>query len=201
MNEDKHIKNEHAASEAFTRQSALFDDLYSSDTITSYKRSRVREHVMRYLNPNSHILELNAGTGEDALFFSSKGHTVHATDISEGMQNILADKVKKYRLENQVTYERCSYTELDQLTEKGPYDLILSNFAGLNCTNQLFSILDQLPALLKPGGLVTLVLLPRFCLWEFMFLSKGKFKTAFRRLIPPVTANAQVEGISFTCWY
>ena len=33
------------------------------------------------------ILELNAGTGTDAVWFAERGYRVHATDIAEGMQD------------------------------------------------------------------------------------------------------------------
>ena len=55
-------------------------------------------------------------------------------------------------------------------------------FAGLNCTDELGKVLDSFNDLLKPGGRVTLVILPKFCLWEFLLIFKGKFRTAFRRV-------------------
>ena len=116
--------NETNAAGAFTEQSAIFDDLYSTNTIINYKRERVRDHVLKYLKPNASILELNSGTGEDAVFFASKGHKVHATDISPGMQQQLEFKVQKHRLSPRVSNELCSYTNLRWLENKGPYDLI-----------------------------------------------------------------------------
>lgn len=193
--------NEANAAEAFTGQSAVFDDLYSEDTIIQYKRERVRNHVLQYLPKNSYILELNSGTGEDAIFFAGKEHYVHATDISEGMQRQLTLKVKKNNLDDRITNELCSYTSLDQLRNKGPYDLIFSNFAGLNCTNELDKVLEPLPALLKANGIVTLVILPKFCLWETLLLFKGKFRTAFRRFFCLNGRTAHVEGHYFKCWY
>lgn len=193
--------NEANAADAFTGQSAIFDDLYRNNTIIQYKRERVRDHVLQYLSPDSHILELNSGTGEDALFFAAKGHTVHATDISPGMQQQLMLKVQNNQLAERVTNELCSYRALGQLQNKGPYDLIFSNFAGLNCTNELDRVLNSLPALLKPNGMVTLVILPKFCLWETLLLFKGKFRTAFRRFFSANGRTAHVEGNYFKCWY
>lgn len=193
--------NEQAAAFAFDRQSSLFDDLYSDNTIVRYKRQRVREHILPYLAPHSHILELNAGTGEDAIYFARHGHFVHATDISEGMQKILMEKVREHGFEHYISQERCSFTSLARLHNKGPYDFIFSNFAGLNCTDKLDQVLDDLPALLKPGGMITLVFLPAFCLWEFLLLFKGKFKTATRRLFGKNGVQAHMEGVIFKCWY
>jgi len=193
--------NETNAAEAFSWQSVVFDDQYSGDAIIGYKRERVRNHVLRYLPENSHILELNSGTGEDAIFFAGKEHYVHATDISQGMQEQLMWKVKGLNLNSRITNERCSYTALDQLRNKGLYDLVFSNFAGLNCTDEFDKVLKSLPALLKPNGMVTLVILPKFCLWETLLLFKGKFKTAFRRFFSANGRTAHVEGHYFKCWY
>ena len=193
--------NETNAAEAFSEQSVVFDGLYRNDTIIQYKRDRVRNHVLQYLPGNSHILELNSGTGEDAIFFAGKRHCIHATDISSGMQEQLRQKVREKGLNDRITNELCSYTALDQLKHKGPYDLIFSNFAGLNCTSELDKVLASLPALLKPNGMATLVILPKFCLWETLLLFKGKFKTAFRRFFGSNGRTAHVEGHYFKCWY
>ena len=193
--------NEANAADAFTSQSVVFDDLYRSNTIIQYKRERVRNHVLQYLPPNSHILELNSGTGEDAIFFAGENHHVNATDISQGMQQQLMLKVEKHQLRGMISNELCSYTALDQLKNKGPYDLIFSNFAGLNCTNELDKVLNSLLPLLKQNGMVTLVILPKFCLWETLLLFKGKFRTAFRRFFSSKGRTAHVEGSYFKCWY
>jgi len=193
--------NEQLAETAFTSQSPIFDELYSGNTIINYKRTRIRDHVMQYLAPGSLILELNSGTGEDALFFAQKGHRVHATDISTGMQQELKRKVEKSGMEGKISNELCSFTKLDQLKNKGPYDLIFSNFAGLNCTNELDKVLASFNDLLKPNGVVTLVILSKFCLWEMLLVFKGKFRTAFRRSFSKNGHKAHLEGTYFTCWY
>lgn len=199
MSAQDYHANEQNVQLAFTKQSAVFDSLYSSDSIIQYKRARVREHVSNQLKQAGSILELNAGTGEDAIYFAGQGHSVHATDVSEGMLNELQKKSIAYQ--SQISYEKCSFTSLAELQQRGPYDLIFSNFAGLNCTGELDKVLNSLPALTKPGGLVTLVILPKFCLWEFLLLFKGKFKTAFRRLFSANGTKAKVEGKPFRCWY
>ena len=192
--------NEHLAETAFSGQSRVFDKIYARNTIVSYKRDRVRTHVLNYLVPGSSILELNSGTGDDAIFFAKKGHRIHATDISAGMQAELMHKVKKAGLQDNVSNELCSFTKLHQLKNNGPYNHIFSNFAGLNCTDELYKVLTSFDGLLRPGGMVTLVVLPKFCLWETLLLFKGLFKTAFRRFSSDGT-DAHVEGVHFKCWY
>ena len=193
--------NERAAAAAFNKQAVLFDDLYSGDAIIQYKRRRVREHVMKLLQPHSRILELNSGTGEDAIFLAKRGHMIHATDISVLMQNLLTEKAKQHNVKKNISCELRSFTDLENLSDKGPYDMIFSNFAGLNCTNQLDKVLLSLDSLLKPGGIATMVILPKFCLWEFVLLFKGKFRTAFRRFSGKQGTKAHIEGEYFRCWY
>jgi len=200
MSSSSFINEEHA-SNAFGKQSVVFDKIYDNNTIVHYKRERVRVQLSKYLVTDSLILELNSGTGEDAIWLAQQGHRVHATDISTGMQEILKQKVKASSFDNKITSELCSFTSLEKLQQKGPYDMIFSNFAGLNCTNELDEVLNSFSSLLKPRGIITLVILPKFCLWEFLLLFKGKIKTAFRRFSGDKGTRARVEGIYFNCWY
>lgn len=201
MSQSSTTINEVYAEKAFSKQSVVFDEIYNTDRIIQYKRERVRAHVLKHLPKKASILELNAGTGEDAIYFAQRGHTVHATDISTGMLAILEKKVADKQLGSNITKEQCSFTALEGLINQGPYDQIFSNFAGLNCTDKLDKVLQSLSPLLKPGGVVTLVILPTFCLWEFLLLFKGKWKTAFRRFAGKKGARSHIEGEYFTCWY
>ncbi|PTQ95125.1 ubiquinone/menaquinone biosynthesis C-methylase UbiE [Mucilaginibacter yixingensis] len=193
--------NELHAEAAFSAQSGVFDQIYSTDAIIEYKRARVRQHVLNFVPVGSRLLELNAGTGEDAIFFAQQGYRVHATDISKGMQNVLATKVKAAGLDAQVSNEICSFTQLNELKDGGPYDAVFSNFGGLNCTGELDKVLASLPALIKSGGTATLVIIPKFCLWETLLVFKGKFRTAFRRFNAAGGRKAHIEGEYFKCWY
>jgi len=195
------INYEQQAAAAFNKQSTVFDDIYSLNTIIHYKRQRVRQHVEKLIKPNSQILELNAGTGEDAMYFAKQEHHVHATDISGGMQKILSQKIISSGFEHNITTELCSFTHLENLKNKGPYDLIFSNFAGLNCTSELAKVLRSFSSLVKAGGIVTLVILPKFCLWETSLIFRGKFKTAFRRFFSKKGRKSHIEGEYFYCWY
>ena len=192
---------ENQAALAFNNQSAYFDELYSSQEIIRYKRKRVRDHLLNCLSPGGRILELNAGTGDDAVFLAEKGYRVHATDISAGMQKKLIEKVELHGLSDFVTTELCSFTSLDNLGTKGPYDCIFSNFAGLNCTGKLEQVLNRFDTLLKPGGVVVLVILPRYCLWESLLVFRGKFKTATRRFFSSAGRKAYIDDTLFRCWY
>jgi ubiquinone/menaquinone biosynthesis C-methylase UbiE len=193
--------NERQSAKAFSRQSKIFDELYKNNSGIQYKRERVREVVQQFAVKNCNVLELNSGTGEDAVWFAQQGHTVHATDIAAGMQHMLQLKINELNLQQKISTEIISFTNLQNLKGRKEYDLIFSNFAGLNCTGELDSVLHSFSSLLKPKGIAVLVILPKFCLWEFLLLFRGKFKTAFRRLFARKGAAAHIEGTYFRCWY
>lgn len=195
------ILNETLTAKAFSRQSLVFDELYAENTIVAYKRERVRDHLKALLKPGSHILELNCGTGQDALFLAKNGHRVHATDISSGMLDQLMRKISNTESAASISTECCSFTNLNQLKQKGQYDHVFSNFGGLNCTDELDAVLHSLGPVVKSGGTVTLVVISSFCIWETLLLARGKWKTATRRWFAKNGAKAHVEGTLFKCWY
>lgn len=187
--------------EAFNSQAGIFDALYDNDIIVRYKRSRVYAHVKKFMHEGSSILELNAGTGNDAIYFATQGHSVHATDVSENMQEVFNSKIANAGLQHKITHEICDFIALENLHNKGPYDYIFSNFAGLNCTDRLDKVLSEIKTLLVPGGKITMVIMPSFCLWEFLQIFKGNFKTALRRFSGKKGTQAHIEGVNFQCWY
>jgi ubiquinone/menaquinone biosynthesis C-methylase UbiE len=181
-------------SAAFSKQSTIFDELDKGNPIIQWMRNKVRQHVLSFWKPGEHILELNAGTGLDAAFFAEKGFYVHATDNAEGM---VAELKKKPN--DKITAERCSFLELSKL-QKHDFDHVFSNFGGLNCTDKLEDVVKSFAGLLKPGGTVTLVIMPPVCPWEMLYVLRGNSKLAFRRL-KKGGASSNVEGVAFTSYY
>lgn len=189
------------AQEAFSKQSFVFDEIYAQNLIVAYKRERTRFALASLLKEGDRILELNAGTGQDALYFASKGYAVHATDISNGMLAKLQEKIAASPQAEKISTEQISFEALHQLANKGPYNAIFSNFGGLNCSKDLGPILKELNQLLVPGGVAVLVVMPGFCLWETILFFRGAFKLAFRRLFAKNGAKAHIEGVHFLCYY
>jgi SAM-dependent methyltransferase len=175
---------------AFSAESIQYDTEDKSNRVITDLRKQVYEHVARYMKPASRILELNAGTGIDASYFLSQGHSVLATDLSDGMIRELTKK--------QISTKQLSYDDLDQLTGE-KFDYIFSNFGGLNCIDDLNKVTRHLPALLKPGSFVTWVIMPKISLWELAAILKGH-TAAFRRLKKNGVV-AHTKGESFKTWY
>lgn len=201
MSELSNYINELKTAEAFSKQAVVFDATYGHNIIIRYKRQRVRQHVLSLLSPGASMLELNCGTGEDALFFAHQGYNVHATDVAEDMLQRLQEKAAQTTTAGALTTESCSFNQLEALGNRGPFDAVFSNFGGLNCTGELENVLHSIAPLLKPGGLLTVVIIPPFCLWETVLLLKGKWKTATRRFFSRRGRTAHIEGVYFKCWY
>ena len=185
--------------EAFNRQSELFDAYEEKNEILKRMRRAVREHLLRHLRNGDCILELNAGTGMDAVFLAGKGFHVHAIDLSEGMLKKLEAKIILHSLQDNISFELLSFTELDKLHNK-TFDYIFSNFGGLNCEDDLTKVIKHFRLLLKPGGTVTFVIMPPVCPWEIVLALKGKFSFAFRRLHGK-GSMANIEGVKFRTYY
>lgn len=183
---------------AFSRQSSHYDSDDWQNPLLKVMRSQVYNHVGQFLPEPRRILELNAGTGIDALHFVSQGHSVHATDLSDGMVEQIRRKASHFQVQDRLTVQQLSYHQLDQLsTEK--FDFVFSNFGGLNCIEDLAHVTRNLPRILRVGGHVTWVIMPRVCLWEILGFLKGN-KNALRRFRPG-GVTARLEGEQFNVWY
>ncbi len=185
--------------DAFSATAEKYDRFADDHPHLERMRGKVYAHLARFLPAGARVLELNAGTGVDAAHLAQQGHQIHAIDIAPGMLARLRDKVSRLGLEGRVTAQACSFTELDQVVGS-PYDATFSNLGGLNCVADLSPVIRGLPAVLRPGGLVTWVLMPPICLWELAMLFTGQAGYALRRLRPGGT-RAHLEGRHFNVYY
>ena len=127
------------------------------------------------------VLEINCGTGQDALYFAKKGAQVLATDISYEMVSVTQKKTLEFP---NVSSEVLDINQLSTFHSDEKYDVIFSNFGGLNCltTLQLQTFLEVASTRLEKNGQLIMVIMPEFCGWETLyFLSKFNWKKAFRR--------------------
>jgi ubiquinone/menaquinone biosynthesis C-methylase UbiE len=186
-------------SEAFSLTAEKYDNFALDHPNQTRMRSKVYAHLNRHLKPGQKILELNAGTGIDAAFLAQQGYRVHATDISPGMLGRLRSKRRDLRLRGRVSLQELSFTDLGKV-DGAPYDSVFSNLGGLNCIPDLADVIDHLPKVLRPGGVVTWVIMPPICLWELATVFMGQFRLAFRRLSKHGT-TAHLEGKYFKVYY
>lgn len=185
--------------EAFSRTAEKYDSFAEDHPNQTRMRNKVYSHLERFIPSGARILELNCGTGADAVELAKRGYSVHATDISPGMLERLQDKVKRFDLNDKITFQSCSFTELDKI-KNAPFDAVFSNLGGLNCIPDLSPVIAQLPNILRPNGLVTWTLMPPVCLWEMAEIFRGHPRLAFRRFSKNGT-RAHLEGLYFTVHY
>lgn len=185
--------------DAFSRTAEAYDAFAEDHPHLTRMREKVYAHVQRVVPAGSRILELNAGTGTDAVELARRGYSVHATDIAPGMLERLRDKAGRPDVAGRVTVQACSFLELDRVAG-GPYDAVFSDLGGLNCTDDLGPVIDELASVLRPGGLVVWVLMPPTCLWELGLVFIGQVRLALRRLARHGTL-AHLEGRYFPVHY
>ena len=184
---------------AFSKQSSTFDKIEEENLILQYMRKRIHQHCLRFFPANASILELNCGTGIDAVFFARHGMKVLATDVASGMIKTLNSKIEQFDLKGSISTQQCSYTELPKFAE-GPFDVVFSDFGGLNCISDLTPVVEGVKKNLKSEGIVTLVVMPKICPWEILLALKGNFKVAFRRFKKD-GAESHLEGQYFKTFY
>jgi len=163
-----------------------YDSAFTYSAIGTAQREIVRSYLENSLPQNKelNVLELNCGTGEDALWLAKKGHSVLATDISERMLETTEEKAKDNQLNDKIKTKRLDLSKVDELNTNEYFDLIFSNFGGINCLafNDFFKLPVFLSKLLKANGRLIMVIMPEICLWEvFYFTLKLNLKKAFRR--------------------
>jgi ubiquinone/menaquinone biosynthesis C-methylase UbiE len=144
-----------------------YDQDFTSSPIGKVQRDLVFKSLEScfLISNQTKVLEINCGTGEDALHFGELGANVLATDISEKMVNVARQKTAD--LDN----VSCQVLDINALAEFEPdkkFDLIFSNFGGLNCLSEteLLSFFKNATQKLEKDGVLALVIMPNFCLWE-----------------------------------
>lgn len=190
---------------------AIFDHsaiLYDEDFTYTRTGRMQRERVWKYLEQmlpsdrSLNILEVNCGTGEDAMFLAARGHHITATDLSSEMIRVAQQKYER-RPVGSIRFQTMAMEDMNKEFAHQKFDLILSDFGGLNCLPPaaIKKLLEDLNGMLAPNGRFIGVIMPRFCLVETCyFLLKGKWKKAFRRRSKQAVP-ANVKGQTQLTWY
>jgi ubiquinone/menaquinone biosynthesis C-methylase UbiE len=134
--------------------------------------------------PGMQLLEINCGTGADAYWMASQGHSVIATDGSPAMIDKAKQKTAITNAAGEPVFQTCAFDELHTTFHNRQFDAIVSNFAGLNCESPagMTKLSTQLQSLIRPGGYLAVVLFGKYCLWDtFYHLLKGRPRQAFNR--------------------
>ncbi len=193
-----------SSSNVFDRLAPDYDESFSDRPPAQWLRQRVRDRISRYLRANAQVVDVGCGTGEDALWLASQGHTVLATDISDGMLEQTRRKCQAAPAEvaaniSVLPFDASESMKSDAL-EGVEFDFLLSNFGALNCVADLQQFFVCISDHIKPNGVVALTLMGRFCAWETVgFTIRGDFRRARRRW--QGRADFEVSGSKQAVWY
>ena len=185
---------------AFDAAAPVYDSAYERLPGIRRIRSITAGLYMTHFQPGSSLLEINCGTGNDALFLAARGMSILATDLSPEMLRETERKAAAAGLGRSIVTRCLSFERLGELggTE---FDGAYSNLGGLNCTRNLSRVAEGLAAVVKPGGILIATLMPSFCLWETAaFAARGQWRRAFRRRSRE-GVKADLHGGVVRTWY
>jgi ubiquinone/menaquinone biosynthesis C-methylase UbiE len=176
---------------AFDAIAGTYDETFTSVSIGTLMRQAVWRRADVAFHAGSKILEMNCGTGEDAVHLAVRGVRVLATDISPEMLRVASEKVAARGVSHNVVVSQLAWEDLDKLPEEF-FDGVLSDFGGLNCVHDLQSIAAALARRLKPGSPVLLCVMSPLAVWEWVWFGLHlQPSKAIRRL----RRNAEWRGI------
>jgi ubiquinone/menaquinone biosynthesis C-methylase UbiE len=166
--------------QAFDTLAASYDATFTESIIGSYLRNRVHDRLALHFASGSHVLELGCGTGADALWLAQQQVEVTATDTSNEMLRIAAQKAAAQP--NLHIQQLDLRTWLPDDTDANRYDGVFSNFGPLNCLTEWKTLSQHLYKILKPGAIAAFGVMSPACLWEPIWHGlHGNWKTATRR--------------------
>ena len=176
-----------------------YDSFFEENIVTKKIRSVVWNSLLNNFKSGYNILELNCGTGTDAIMLSEHGIQVTAIDASEKMIQEARRKSQANGISS-VDFLKMSSEEIDKLPATN-YGGAFSNFGGLNCVNNPGIVIERVSQLLQPNAPFIVCLLNKICIWEMLaFLSIGKFSQAFRRF-PQDGIEASIGDSLMHTWY
>lgn len=194
------IEISHETGRAFDALANEYDDIFTYSLIGRAQRNVVWEYAARTFSSGDHILELNCGTGEDALYLGRLGMSVTACDASANMIELARRRQKREQIQAEIQFRVLPSEQLSDLQRPAVFDGVFSNFSGLNCVDDLRVVVRQLSARVKNGASLLLCLSTRICLWEiFYFALQGNTRKAFRRCSGH--AEVRLGSITFPVQY
>ena len=167
---------------AFGRLAFTYDAEFTETLIGRAQRAAVWQCAEAVFAPRCHLLELNCGTGEDAIHFARLGFTVTACDVSS---NMIAEARKKALLDglsDRIHFYVKATEHINEIVANRSFGGAFSNFSGLNCVEDLGGVARALAPSLLPSSPLLFCFSARHCLWETVwYLLRGDTRRAFRR--------------------
>jgi len=179
-----------------------YDAVFTNSLIGRAQRGSVWKELDRCFRPGQRILELNCGTGVDALHLAERGVEVLACDVAPRMIRVARERLKSLPRPARVDFRILATEDIALLADEGPFDGVFSNFAGLNCVADLSALARDLAKLLAPRASALLCMAGRTVAWEIIwYLAKGNPRKALRRFERGGTVGRLVDGVTVQVHY
>ncbi|WP_444995305.1 class I SAM-dependent methyltransferase [Aliikangiella sp. IMCC44359] len=167
---------------SFDDYAADYDKTFSHSFLGRYYRSRTHKVLAQFFSGNTNVLELNSGTGEDAVYLAQLNNNVLATDLSSSMLKLIEHKIKKNELEGSISTKILDIQCLNAISNL-KFDGVISNFGGLNCISDWNKFANDVSKIINNNGVLIVCVMGPSVPWEWLWFSlKGDFSKAFRRL-------------------
>jgi SAM-dependent methyltransferase len=154
------------------------------DSVTGRVNRRVVWRALdRAFEPGQRVLELNCGTGIDAVHLAARGIRVLACDISPRMVELGRQLASDANVGDRVEFRVLENENIGTLTSEAPFDGGFSSFSGLNCVEDFPGVVRALGLLLPTGARFIAGMTGRLVPWEIAwFLAHAQPGKALRRL-------------------
>lgn len=154
-------------SESYWNEAAeTYAHAFAETSVGKMWRAAVWRELDAAFTPGSRVLELNCGTGIDALHLAQRGVSVLACDISSRMIELARNSVMATDRSDLIEFRVLPTEQLAEVEGDAIFGGAFSNFSGLNCVRDLIGVRRDLARLVKPGARVVLCMLGRHALWE-----------------------------------
>jgi len=188
-----------SAARAFDTIAETFDERFGAWESVAAQRRAVRGELLQAFSPGASVIEIGGGTGDDALWLAAIGRSVLLTDVSPRMVQRARAKFAGHAGLRAETAAAETFEALDLGGER--FDGAFSNFAALNCVDDLEPVARGLARMVRPGGTVVLVLFGIFCPGEWLVEAlRGRPRAMFRRFMRG-RVPARLGGNDFTVRY
>jgi SAM-dependent methyltransferase len=185
--------------QAFDTYAKDYDAHFTNSLIGKAQRLQVYKQVKKQISFGSKkVLEINCGTGEDAVWMVKQGASVLATDISEGMLRITGQKTGGLT----ITTKQLSSQDIITLSPE-KFDLIFSNFGGLNCLSEkeLTDFKNGCAQLQNRSGQLAFVIMGTKCWWERFYYHRKKDPARANRRLNKAGTETEMDGRGFKTYY
>src|SRR5258708_13961969 len=131
-----------AAGTAFDQLAADYDQRFTYSIIGRAQRNAVWKILTNTFKANDNILELNCGTGEDAIFLAGRGVSVFACDASQQMIARSEQRLTRQSTLLPVVFCHLPTERISELRPEFRFSCAFSNFSGVKCIRDLLALLS-----------------------------------------------------------